>query len=94
MNEPTNEPLDLAAVEARLAAALPGPYYDVIGWDDGLNVYIKDGNDGHIADDSQREIFIHAPVDIAALVKEVYRLREKVADLKDELNDCNNNRQE
>jgi hypothetical protein len=78
MNDNESGPLDLGPIEKRLKAAIPGPYFGVIGWDDGLNVYVKDGNDGHIANDLQAEIFTHAWKDISDLLVEVKRLRGNI----------------
>lgn len=104
------KPLDLDAIEARLAAATPGPwFYDEYDYINTSLIDEETGQEYHqylaqTANDmdysrehnvkADGEFIANAPTDIAALVKEVYRLREKVADLKDELNDCNNARWE
>jgi hypothetical protein len=67
---------DVKAIQERLDKAIPGPYFSVFGFDDGLNVCVKDGNDCHIATEEQEEIFTHAWQDIKDLLEDNKRLRE------------------
>lgn len=79
---------DIDAIEARLAAAIPGPwtYIKKVGC-----VYVeefaKDG-EGGVAEilsyhDADGEFIAHAPADIAALLAEVERLQRERAEWRD-----------
>jgi len=93
-----NQPPDLPAIEARLAAATPGPWRRLVDGDAiwAGNVYValvrnSDGVYHHPnAPESQEaadnaNLIAHAPADIAALVTEVKRLRLQVAQLAEAL---------
>jgi hypothetical protein len=92
---PGQEPLDLAAIEARLKAATPGPWGYKAGFlkhyvfsldaqeDFGISLQELHWNDGHEVPAAANAQFIaNAPTDIAALISEMKRLREveKVSD--------------
>lgn len=83
--------LDTAAIEARLAAATPGPWtlrYD--GWtirDSRGNRQIAHtyGRDGSLVEQqvNDADLIAHAPTDIRALLDEVERLRAALTRLRD-----------
>jgi hypothetical protein len=88
---PGQEPLDLAAIEARLKAATPGPWGYKAGFlkhyvfsldaqeDFGISLQELHWNDGHEVPAAANAQFIaNAPTDIAALIAEVRRLRREV----------------
>lgn len=79
--------LDLDPIRARLAAATPGPWdhntaAELIQTEKGDAIVVPAwfGEDLPRWDDA--ELIAHAPADIAALVAEVERLRERLADVK------------
>ena len=91
--------IDLDAIKARLAKATPGPWllqgaqsdYDISGegervdgWNVGPRVLEIDLRDPRHLTLSNAELIANAPSDLAALVAEVERLRERIADFEDD----------
>lgn len=79
--------LDLDPIRARLAAATPGPWYSEWVPDDDWIVVYGQPHGAYVCpevctltDDADAEFIAHAPADIAALLAEVERLREQLAE--------------
>jgi hypothetical protein len=88
MTQPTSQPLDLDAIEARAAAATPGPWctdsweiYQDSEYQPGISFWIgetcraDEENDGR----ADAEFVAHARTDVPAMAAEIRRLRAELA---------------
>lgn len=81
--------LDLQPIKSRLAAATPGPWWSARGASFGTyfavavvgnnEVRTEQGNQA-CSDNADADLIAHAPTDLAALVAEVERFREAIAE--------------
>lgn len=95
MTPPTDQPLNLDAIEAREKAATPGPWctdsweiYQGTEYEPGLSMWIGEtcrGTSSPEQDRADAEFVAHARTDVPAMADEIRRLRQQRAYLLDQL---------